>query len=211
MKPERRYLATEFRQDAQGRLEGYAAVFNQMSEDLGGFRESIVPGAFAATIAADDVRGLWNHDPNFVLGRNRANTLELSEDSTGLLYRITPPDTQWARDLMVSISRGDVNQSSFGFQTLKDEWQGSENGRTRSLIEVKLFDVSPVTFPAYPQTAVGVRSLVEQLRGFVGNDPALIQQTLDELRQTFGSVDIANDGARVRDFMRRKLLLMERI
>lgn len=211
MNPERRYLATEFRQDAQGRLEGYAAVFGQMSEDLGGFRESIVSGAFAATIAADDVRGLWNHDPNFVLGRNRAKTLELSEDSTGLLYRITPPDTQWARDLMVSISRGDVNQSSFGFQTIKDEWQGSENGRTRSLIEVKLFDVSPVTFPAYPQTAVGVRSLVEQLRGFVGDDPALIKQTLDELRQTFGSVDIADDGARVRDFMRRKLILMERI
>lgn len=211
MNPERRYLATEFRQDAQGRLEGYAAVFGQMSEDLGGFRESIVSGAFAATIAADDVRGLWNHDPNFVLGRNRAKTLELSEDSTGLLYRITPPDTQWARDLMVSISRGDVNQSSFGFQTIKDEWQGGDNGRTRSLIEVKLFDVSPVTFPAYPQTAVGVRSLVEQLRGFVGDDPALIKQTLDELRQTFGSVDIADDGARVRDFMRRKLILMERI
>lgn len=145
-------------------IEGHAAVFNQWSENLGGmfpFKEKVIPGAFKDSINVDDVRALFNHDPNYVLGRNKASTLELKETQKGLLVRITPPDTQWARDLTVSIDRGDITQMSFGFLVEEDKW-GSEDGMDiRELHKVKLFDVSPVTFPAYSQTSVGIRSMTE--------------------------------------------------
>src|SRR6266849_10066241 len=94
-------------------IGGHGAVFSTLSEDLGGFRERIQPGAFKRTLRQGaDVRALLNHDPNFVLGRNKSKTLSLSEDDQGLAYNVTPPDTQWARDLVVSMKRGDINQSS---------------------------------------------------------------------------------------------------
>jgi len=144
------------------RIVGYAAVFDELSENLGGFREKIRPGAFKKTVKESDIRALWNHDSNFVLGRTAADTLELTEDEHGLKIDITPPDTQWARDLMVSIERGDVSQMSFGFRTIRDEWSNQDDEREtiRELIEVRLFDVSPVTFPAYPQTEVQLRSVL---------------------------------------------------
>jgi len=161
--------AKELRVSEDGKapvITGYAAVFGQMSEDLGGFRESIAHGAFAKTIKESDVRALWNHDANYPLGRNKAGTLRLKEDKKGLAIEIDPPKTQWAADLMESIRRGDVDQMSFGFQTIKDKWESEDKSNvTRELQEVRLFDVSPVTFPAYPQTTVAVRALVEQLRG----------------------------------------------
>ena len=162
---ERRMVATaDLRVIAEGtpRIAGHAALFDSVSEDLGGFRERIRPGAFAASLAADDVRALFNHDPNVILGRNRAGTLRLTEDERGLGIEIDPPDTQAARDLMVSIARGDVSQMSFGFsvgpggQTWEKDAQG---GVLRTLTAVRLFDVSPVVFPAYPDTAVAVRAL----------------------------------------------------
>lgn len=143
------------------KITGYAAVFNKLSDDLGYFREKIQPGAFKNTIKADDIRALWNHDSNYILGRNRSGTLSLSEDDHGLKIEIDPPDAQWARDLMTSIERGDVDQMSFGFRTITDSWQLVDGEDIRTLIEVKLFDVSPVTFPAYPDTEVGLRSLEE--------------------------------------------------
>lgn len=146
------------------KIIGHAAVFNQLSEDLGGFREQVAAGAFVEAIEGDDVRALWNHDPNFVLGRNRSKTLALKEDSRGLAIEITPPDTQWARDLLVSMERGDVSQMSFGFSVRPNgqNWGKDDEGRyIRTLTKVRLFDVSPVTFPAYPQTDVAVRSLQE--------------------------------------------------
>ncbi len=146
-------------------IRGHAAVFDQFSEDLGGFREKIKPGAFAKTIKEADVRALWNHNPDYVLGRTKSGTLSLSEDSQGLAIRCTPPDTQWARDLIVSMQRGDIDQMSFGFYTVRDEWDMNkdENGLvTRTLVEVRIFDVSPVTYPAYPQTSVSARELLHQ-------------------------------------------------
>jgi len=95
------------------KIMGHAAIFDQLSEDLGWFREKIEPGAFAATIPIADVRALVNHDPNYVLGRNVAGTLALTEDERGLAIDVTPPDTQWARDLMISMERGDINQMWF--------------------------------------------------------------------------------------------------
>ncbi len=140
-------------------IVGRAAVFDALSEDLGGFRERVAPGAFAATIAEDDIRALINHSPDYVLGRNRAGTLKLAEDGEGLSVRITPPDTSYARDLIASIERGDMSGMSFGFRTITDEWNIEDGETVRALKAVRLFDVSAVTFPAYLQTDVAVRAL----------------------------------------------------
>ena len=146
--------------DAQPVIFGYAAVFDQLSEDLGGFRERIAPGAFTKALG-DDVRALFNHDPNIVLGRTRSKTLRISEDQKGLVIEIDPPSTPAAAALIESMRRGDVTQMSFGFQTVKDKWDMVDGEAIRTLIDVRLFDVSPVTYPAYPQTEVALRSLDE--------------------------------------------------
>jgi len=148
----------------EGRMiTGYAAVFDQLSEDLGGFRELIRPGAFRKVIK-DDVRALVNHDANFVLGRNVAGTLRLAEDDHGLQVEIDAPDTAWARDLMVTIDRGDVDQMSFAFSVREQAWKRDEDDGavTREIIEFKrLYDVSVVTFPAYPQTEAQAREIYQ--------------------------------------------------
>jgi len=146
----------EIREDeGTGKLTGHAAVFNEIA-DLRFFRERISPGAFRESIKTDDVRALFNHDSNFVLGRNTAGTLSMKEDKQGLAVEITPPDTQWARDLKESIRRGDISQMSFGFEVRKEEWD--EEQELRTLNEVKLWDVSPVTFAAYEGTDIALRN-----------------------------------------------------
>jgi HK97 family phage prohead protease len=147
--------------DGKRTIEGHAAVFNKNSAPMWGFVEQVAKGAFTRSIKEDDVRALFNHDPNLILGRNTAGTLRLAEDDEGLAVEIDPPDTQVARDLLVSLERGDISQMSFGFYTRKDEWTYDEAGglATRTLLDCQLFDVSPVTFPAYPDTDVAVRSL----------------------------------------------------
>lgn len=145
-------------EEVRPRIRGHLAVFNSPSKDLGGFREVIAPGAFSKTIQEADVRALYNHDPNFVLGRNKSGTLQMLEDDDGLLVDIDPPDTQWARDLMVSIKRGDISQGSFAFRAVKDKWEKQEDGSVvRVLNEVRLYDVSVVTYPAYQETDAYVR------------------------------------------------------
>lgn len=150
--------AAETNQDGGITFSGYAAVFHSWSEDLGGFREQIAPGAFAEAITSDDVRALWNHDANYVLGRNRSGTLSLKEDEHGLRFTCKAPDTTWARDLRESVKRGDVDSCSFGFETLRDSWRTADGKDERTLEKVRLLDVSIVTYPAYPATAANVRS-----------------------------------------------------
>jgi len=145
------------------RIEGYAAVFGAESVDLGGFREVIHRGAFVNSLKSADVRGLINHDPNLVLGRTRAGTLELREDERGLAFTLYPPDTAAARDLLVSMERGDVDQMSFGFETVRDRWETDDRGALRHLLEAQLFDVSVVTFPAYPQTSAEARAMARDM------------------------------------------------
>ncbi|KAF0097826.1 MAG: phage protease [Rhodospirillaceae bacterium] len=144
-------------------LEGHAAIFNSLSEDLGGFREQILPGAFAEAIEKDDVRALFNHDSNFVLGRNVSGTLRLSENVRGLAFEIDLPETPTIRDLVAApIERGDISQMSFGFSVRPggQDWAKNDEGQViRSLKKVRLYDVSPVTFPAYRATDVAVREL----------------------------------------------------
>lgn len=141
------------------RMVGYAAVFNQWSEDLGGFRERIAPGAFKRTLAtSNDIRALWNHEPSFVLGRTLNGTLKLEEDARGLRVEITPPTGGIYDGFVDNVRRGDVNQMSFAFSVVRDDRQRDEKGnQVRILQEVNLREVSPVSFPAYPTTEVGVR------------------------------------------------------
>lgn len=152
-------LAVEKRDDSAGTLVGHAAVFNTETEIGAWYREKIKPGAFAESIGRDDVRALFNHDPNYVLGRNKAGTLRMKEDDTGLAVSIDLPDTTFARDLAVTIARGDVTQMSFGFETEVEEIERGDEMPLRTLVKVRLWDVSPVTYPAYPETDVGLRSI----------------------------------------------------
>lgn len=145
------------------KIVGYAAVFNSLSEDLGGFNEQIAPGAFKKAIRSSDARALWNHDPNYVLGRQSSGTLKLREDKKGLWMEITPPKTTFARDLMHLIERGDIDQQSFGFTIKREKWEFDEDEEKpalRTLVEIdRLYDVSPVTYPAYQETSVALRML----------------------------------------------------
>ena len=151
---EKRYFnietRTEKREDGSTTITGHAAVFNQMSSDLGGFREIIAPNAFE-NVLQDDVRALVNHDPNLLLARTTSGTLNLEQTNEGLQYSFDVPDTTYGRDLVISMERGDITQSSFAFTIEDDSWETTEDGEIRTINKVKnLYDVSPVTYPAYP-------------------------------------------------------------
>jgi hypothetical protein len=167
----RNHMGTvEVREEEDGtvRVKGLAAIFNSRSVNLGGFREVIKPGAFTETDMSD-VRGLFNHDSNFVLGRTKNGTLRVRQSPLGLEYEIDMPNTRTVADLVLEpIKRGDVDQSSFGFVVGagNDEWEEDDEGvliRTIHKFQ-RLFDVSPVTFPAYQDTHVAARSMGDFLK-----------------------------------------------
>lgn len=142
-------------------FKGHGAVFNTrtwIGSKRWGFWESIEPGAFAKTIGEADVRMLINHDPNLVLARNTAGTLRLAEDSVGLAVDADMAPTSYGLDLAISLERGDVTQMSFAFEMVTYEWTVADDGaewlRHR---EVKLWDVAPVTYPAYVETDASLR------------------------------------------------------
>jgi uncharacterized protein len=153
---------------ARKTIYGYAAVYGKLSEDLGGFREMIRAGAFDGVLGQDTV-GLFNHDSNLVLGRTTSGSLRLAVNSAGLAYEIDPPPTTWAGDLLVSIARGDVHQSSFAFTIARggDEWREATPDtpyvlRIINRVE-RLYDVSPVTSPAYEDTSATVLDWAQRL------------------------------------------------
>jgi HK97 family phage prohead protease len=204
---ERRFFQTEIRADGEQadgsqtpKLNGYAAVFDELSVLLyGAFREKIDRGAFASSLG-DDVRALWNHDTNLVLGRTKAGTLALAEDSHGLRVEIDPPNTQAGRDAVESIRRGDVDQMSFAFDVLEDTWDQDDAGvLIRTLRKVKLYEVSPVTFPAYQATEVSARAD----HGPLGDMPTIPEQ----FRRAADGGDAERAQARLA-MMRRRLDLM---
>ena len=139
-------------------IEGYAAVFNRDSEDFGGWHERIAPGAFS-DVLADNAVALFNHDMNLVLGRNGVN-VTLSQDEKGLRYKVKLPDTSLARDLKQLVKEGIIHQSSFAFTVAEQEWKHNDKQPSvRTITRIKrLYDVSPVTSPAYPDATVGARS-----------------------------------------------------
>jgi uncharacterized protein len=187
-------------------ITGHAAVFDQWttiySDGYGEMRERIRPGAFKRAIAeSQDVRALFNHDPNYVLGRTKTGTLELAEDKAGLLVRITPPETGTIRDLVLApIQRGDVDGMSFAFLAVSGDQRREEtkdgattidrggdlltirtvDGRQvidRELVDLDLFDVSAVTYPAYDGTDLVIQGrAVPDLRSFVAEIRASVRR-----------------------------------
>lgn len=147
----------EVREDENSRaIGGYAAVFNR-STDIGYFTEEIAPGAFKDM---EDVRALWNHDSNHPIGRMGKN-LTLKQDKKGLYFELDPlPDTPTGNEVLANIRSGLVDGMSFGFEVVDDEWKRGKDGAQdhRVIREVKLWEVSPVTFPAYKDTEVNLRS-----------------------------------------------------
>jgi len=143
------------------KITGYAAKFGKWSQDLGGFTEKIREGAFDEAIGNSDVRALKNHDPNLLLGRTASETLRLSTNSVGLRFEIDVPDTTTGADTVTEIRRGDLSGCSFTFTTAEDDWKYLDDGSVqRTIIKIgELFDVGPVTYPAYPDTTVAARSL----------------------------------------------------
>lgn len=156
-------LGAETREDGALVLRGYAALYDTETVIAGMFRESIAPGAFAGAVGRDDVRALFNHDPNVVLGRSAAGTLRLEADEQGLRYEVNlnPADSEHQR-VWQMVARGDVSQSSFGFEVVKQEWaerKKKDELPLRIITDVRLYDVSPVTYPAYAETTVTARDL----------------------------------------------------
>lgn len=178
-------------------IRGHAAVFNQDADIGGYFTERIAPGAFKESIETDDIRALWNHNPDIVLGRNKANTLRLSEDDKGLAVEIDPPES--ATREVESIRRGDVSQMSIGIVVLDDEWRKENGINARTIKRAQLWDVSPVTFPAYTQTDVQVRSAAE-----------VAAEIPDSRRPAGQAAPPAKRGGVGLDLLRRRLELAER-
>lgn len=151
-------LKTRSEESGEPVIEGYFAVFNDIYEMFPGATETIAPGSFTKTIS-DDIRALINHDTTLVLGRTAAHTLELSQDERGLFgrIRINPNDTD-AMNLYARVKRGDVSQCSIGFEITEEDTEYRDDGSVRWTIkEVKLYEVSCCTFPAYENTGISAR------------------------------------------------------
>lgn len=171
-------------------IVGYASVFDSpttIGGPGGAFTEIIRSGAFASTIAQHDIAALFNHDENLLLGRTKSGTLVLTEDRHGLKMDITPPATSLGRDLVEMVKRGDISGASFGFQPIRQKWQRSTDDEPalRELLEVRLFDVSPVVFPAYADTEVSSRAIAWARRGLAGD--ALADEELEAIRRLLAS------------------------
>lgn len=172
-KPEKRFIAEskiEVRKsDGTSRtIGGYVTPFNKLSENLGVFREvreKVNPGAFTETLKQDDIRAFWNHNSDIILGRNLNGTLKLLEDDYGLSFELDLPDTTAGIDAFKSIQRGDVNGMSFGFIVRSEKVDMPSNDKDpiiRTLLNVQLLEVSPVIFPAYPDSEVQARGSLDE-------------------------------------------------
>lgn len=167
MKPETRELLTdgiEVREFENGTrtITGYAVKWEMKSHTMGywrRFKEQFQKGSFRDSLTNDDQRALWSHDTSQVLGRTKNGTLRLFEDDIGLRFELDLPNTTLGNDAFETIKRGDVDGVSFGFAMQKEEWDESDpDNITRSITKAKLFEISPVAFPAYPDSQVSARS-----------------------------------------------------
>lgn len=150
--------------DAEKVIEGYFALYEQETELIAGVYEIITKGAFENSMNKD-VRALWNHNTQYVLGRSKNGSLKLQADEKGLFGTITLPNTQYANDLYELVQRGDIDQASFGFNINDEEIEELASGGYRwRLKDVDLHEISVVTFPAYENTSIQARSKqIEQL------------------------------------------------
>lgn len=144
-------------EEQPSKITGYAAVFNSKTTIGGWFDEVIEPGAFARSLSENsDIRALFNHNWDNVLGRTKSGTLRLEEDEKGLKFEIELPNTSVGRDLAESMSRGDINQCSFGFWIIEENWDYSVEPALRTIKEVELYEISVVSIPAYDDTEVSL-------------------------------------------------------
>ena len=171
------------------KIEGVAIVFDVLSEDLGGFRELVRPEAMDRTLNEEiDVRALVDHDTGKIIGRLDAGTLALRKRADGLHVEIWPPDTTVGRDIVASIAREDVFSMSFAFRALLDKWYVVETTPIREVLDMRVFEVSPVVFPAYVQTSVGMSAPAVELerreqRGPLERRPAGRGEHLSEAKR----------------------------
>ena len=157
--PEQRTIDVDVESlDTRGRtVHGYAALYNTLSEDLGGYREQLAPRAFQGVVN-DDVRALLNHDPNEVLGRTKSGTLRLFDEERGLRFELDLPDSPLGQNVREAIRRGDLDGASFRFEVGEEEW----NQEVRTIQTVKaLRDVTLATYPAYPAASIELRTKPE--------------------------------------------------
>ena len=172
-------------------LVGHAAVFGSKSEDLGGFHEIILPGAFTRSLSEGrDIYALADHDSSKRLARTKNDTLRVHEDSHGLRVEIDLPDTQIGKQIAEEVRTGLLDAMSFGFSVNKDSWKDDADGTLRELIDVDLFEVSVVSFPAYQATAIGTaqRSLERHLK------PG--QPTIREIERALRDVGLSRTAAK---------------
>jgi len=147
---------------------GYAATFEKLSDPMCGIREKIRAGAFKTSLEKNNIRALWSHKTDQVLGSTRSKTLRLLEDNKGLFFEIDLPDTTLGRDAFTLIKRKDVEGMSFGFNVNKEEWGQSDSKKiVRTLIDVDLIEISMTAFPRYPDTQVKARSIEEDYIAYV--------------------------------------------
>jgi uncharacterized protein len=162
-------------------IRGYAIVFDRLSENLGGFRESIAPSAVDRTLKDGiDLRALVDHDSARILGRLSAGTLRVEKDANGLRVEIDPPATSSGQDIVESIRRRDVQGMSFAFRTMPegDDWDFKTDPPTRVVTDMLVREVSIVTWPAYPQTEVALRSLDTKMREVYKGRPVTVAERL---------------------------------
>lgn len=146
-------ISTRNKENEPIKISGYAAVFNSRTSIGDFFDEMIAPGAFKRTLSENnDIRALFNHDWDKVLGRTKSGTLTLSEDEKGLKFELELPNTSYARDLAESMERGDINQCSFAFDATKEDWDYNSDPALRTVIEAELYEISVVSIPAYEDT-----------------------------------------------------------
>ena len=213
MKRERRFIPgddIEVRADGDAPIiEGYAARFNKWADIGGMFRERIAAGAFLDTIETDNVRALFNHDANLVLGNTKNGSLRLHEDNKGLWMENTPPGTQAANDVVALIDRRDVTGQSFGFAVQEEKWATKEvDGQPtehRTITKAKLYDVGPVTYPAYEVSTVNTRSAQEVYEARMAD----IKEKPPEVETDGEGEDDAARAARESQTRQRKLALLK--
>ena len=176
-------------------IGGYAAKFDTMSQNLGGFKERIAPGAFnrSRSQGFPGVLARHNHDDNMLLGTTAAGTLRLGVDDIGLVYDVDVPQTRG--DVYELVERGDVRQSSFAFVAQDDEWAADDTGfPQRTLVQVGLVDVASVNSPAYIDTSVGLRSLARKFDAPLEDVQGLA--VANELRKFFVRTDSGQPATR---------------
>jgi hypothetical protein len=210
----------DFRLQAESdglRFSGYAAVFDSASEDLGGFTETIAPGAFQRSLNSrkDDIKMFLNHNWDILLASRKAGSLHLKEDAYGLHAEAEFVDTSEARNVAALVARGDIHAMSFGFKPVDTEFL--DGGKSQRLREVKLYEVSPVTaWPAYRATSASVRHLAElvdtdedtisaALRALTATDGTLSEEQRELLERAISARSPRPIGAPVRDALMARL------